>query len=80
MSPAQLAIASVRAKGTAEHMTITPPWVSHARTAHGHVASLDLSLDASEIAALEAALPAAKSAGTRYAAAMMAMPDSERSD
>src|SRR5438128_2622915 len=42
------------------------------------LSSLDVSLDASEIAALEAAVPASRVAGTRYPEAQMAILDSEK--
>jgi len=40
--------------------------------------SLEVSLDAAEVAALEAAVPASRVEGTRYAAAHMALLDSEK--
>jgi len=42
------------------------------------LAALDVSLSPSEVAALEAAVPAAEVAGTRYPAPLMATLDSER--
>jgi aryl-alcohol dehydrogenase-like predicted oxidoreductase len=42
------------------------------------LSGLDVSLSADEVATLEAAVPAAEVAGTRYAAPLMAMLDSER--
>jgi len=42
------------------------------------LAGLDVSLSASEVAALEAAVPASQVAGTRYPDAAMATLDSER--
>jgi aryl-alcohol dehydrogenase-like predicted oxidoreductase len=79
VSSAQLAIAWVRAKGAAQDVTIVP--VMGARTRKqiaDALASLDVSLDASEIASLEAAVPASQVAGTRYPEAHMAMLDSEK--
>jgi aryl-alcohol dehydrogenase-like predicted oxidoreductase len=79
VSSAQLAVAWVRAKGAAQGVTILP--VMGARTRKQIVdalSSLDVSLDASEVASLEAAVPASQVAGTRYPEAHMAMLDSER--
>jgi len=79
-SSAQLAIAWVRAKGAAQNVTIIP--TMGARTCkqlEDALSSLDIALDASEIAALEAAVPASHVAGTRYPEDHMAMLDSERS-
>ena len=79
VSPAQLAIAWVQAKGAAQNVTILP--TIGARTRKQLVdalSSLDVSLDASEIAALEAAVPASRVAGTRYPEAQMAILDSEK--
>ncbi len=79
MSSAQLAIAWVRAKAAAQNVTIIP--LMGARTRKHLVdalSSLDVSLNASEVASLEAALPAGQVAGTRYAEALMAMLDSEK--
>lgn len=79
VSPAQLAIAWVRAKGAAQGVTIVP--VMGARTRKQlteALSSLDVSLDASEVASLEAAVPASQVAGTRYPEAQMAMLDSEK--
>jgi len=79
VSPAQLAIAWVRAKGATQNVTIIP--TIGARTRRQLVdalSSLDVSLDASEIAALEAAVPASRVAGTRYPETQMAILDSEK--
>ncbi|HJQ27361.1 MAG TPA: aldo/keto reductase [Blastocatellia bacterium] len=79
VTAAQLAIAWVRAKGAAQGVTIIP--TIGARTRQHLVdalPSLDVSLDASEVAALETAVPASQVAGTRYAEDHMAMLDSER--
>jgi aryl-alcohol dehydrogenase-like predicted oxidoreductase len=76
---AQLAIAWVRAKGAAQHVTIVP--TLGARTRHQlneALAALELALTPAELAALEATVPASAVAGTRYPAQMMAQLDSER--
>ncbi|UQA60549.1 aldo/keto reductase [Polyangium aurulentum] len=79
VSPAQLAIAWVRAKGAAQSVTIVPTMGARTRKQLADtLSSLDVSLDASEVAALEAAVPASEVAGTRYAEAMMATLDSEK--
>lgn len=79
VSSAQLAIAWVRAKGTAQNVTIIPTIGARKRRQLADaLSSLDVSLDASEIAALETAVPASQVAGTRYAEAQMAVLDSER--
>jgi len=79
VSPAQLAIAWVRARSAAEEVTIVPTMGSRTRK---HIAealgSLDVSLDASDVAALEAAVPAGQVAGARYGEAQLAALDSER--
>jgi aryl-alcohol dehydrogenase-like predicted oxidoreductase len=79
VSPAQLAIAWVRAKGAAQNVTIIPTLGARTRKQIvDAVASVDVSLDASETSALEAAVPASQVAGTRYPEALMATLDSER--
>ena len=79
VSPAQLAIAWVRAKGAAQNVTILPTLGSRTREQlREALASLEVSLDALELALLEAAVPASQVAGTRYPAAGMATLDSER--
>jgi aryl-alcohol dehydrogenase-like predicted oxidoreductase len=79
VSPAQLAIAWVRAKGTVQNVTIIPTLGARTRKQLADALSgLDVSLDTSDIAALEAALPASQVAGTRYPEAAMATLDSER--
>jgi aryl-alcohol dehydrogenase-like predicted oxidoreductase len=79
VTPAQLAIAWVRAKSGAQGITIIPTLGTRtpAQLADA-LAGLDVSLSADEVATLEAAVPAAEVAGTRYAAPLMAMLDSER--
>ena len=79
LSPAQLAIAWVRAKASAQNVVIVP--TIGARTRKQLVdalSSLDVSLDASDVAYLEAAVPASQVAGTRYPEVQMATLDSER--
>src|SRR5262249_38329558 len=67
VSPAQLAIAWVRAKAAAQNVTIIPTMGARTRKQLiDAVSSLDVSLDASEVALLEAAVPASQVAGTRY--------------
>lgn len=79
VKPAQLAIAWVRAKAAAQQVTIiptlgarTPAQLADALT------GLAITLDPAEVARLEAAVPAAEVAGSRYAAPAMATLDSER--
>jgi aryl-alcohol dehydrogenase-like predicted oxidoreductase len=79
VTPAQLAIAWARAKGAAQGVTIVPTIGARTRKQiNDALASLAIALDASEIAALETAVPASQVAGTRYPQAMMAMLDSEK--
>src|SRR5262245_7774541 len=79
VSPAQLAIAWVRAKGAAQKVTIIPTiGARRRRQLADALSSLDVFLDPSEVAALEAAVPASQVAGTRYPEAQMAILDSER--
>jgi aryl-alcohol dehydrogenase-like predicted oxidoreductase len=79
VSPARLAVAWVRAKGAAQDVTIVPTMGARTR-AHlaDALSALDVSLDAAEVAALEAAVPASQVAGTRYPGPAMATLDSER--
>jgi aryl-alcohol dehydrogenase-like predicted oxidoreductase len=79
VTPAQLAIAWVRAKSTAQGVTIVPTLGSRTRSQLSDtLASLDVALDASAVAALEAAVPASRVAGARYPEAAMRTLDSER--
>ena len=79
MTPVQLAIAWVRAKALAQNVTIVPTLGSRTRAQLADVlASLDVTFDASEVAALEAAVPAERIVGARYPAPGMATLDSER--
>ena len=77
VSPVQLAIAWVRAKGAAQNVTIIPTIGARTRRQLVDALSSPMSPDASEIAALEAAVPASRVAGTRYPEAQMATLDSE---
>ena len=79
VSPAQLAIAWVRAKGAALGVTVIP--TIGARTPQqiaDAVAALAVTLTPAEVAALESAIPAEAIAGDRYPAPQMAHLDSER--
>jgi aryl-alcohol dehydrogenase-like predicted oxidoreductase len=79
VSPAQLAIAWVRAKGAACGVTIVPTMGARTRAQLSDALSgLAVTLEASEVAALEAAVPASEVAGTRYPAPAMAALDSEK--
>jgi aryl-alcohol dehydrogenase-like predicted oxidoreductase len=77
VTPAQLALAWVRAKGAAQNVTIIPTIGARTRQ---HLAdalpALDITLNAAELATLEAAM--SDVAGTRYPAPMMAHLDSEK--
>jgi aryl-alcohol dehydrogenase-like predicted oxidoreductase len=78
VKPAQLAVAWVRARGAAQHVTIIPTVGARTRTQLADaLAGLDITLTPADLAELEAAVPAAEVAGTRYAAPMMANLDSE---
>jgi len=75
VTPAQLAIAWVRAKGS----SIVPLLGARTRAQLADaIAALDIVLAPDEVAALEAAVPADAIAGTRYAEAQMRHLDSER--
>jgi aryl-alcohol dehydrogenase-like predicted oxidoreductase len=79
VTSAQLAMAWVRAKGIAQGVTIVPLLGARTRSQiRDAVASLGIVLDASELASLEAAVPASRVAGARYPEAGMATLDSER--
>lgn len=82
VTPAQLAIAWVRAKSAAANAPTAPivPLIG-ARTPaqiNDAIDALAITLTPSEVNALEAAVPASAIAGTRYAAPMMALLDSEK--
>jgi aryl-alcohol dehydrogenase-like predicted oxidoreductase len=79
VTPAQLAIAWVRAKGAALGVTVIP--TIGARTPRQLLDAVDalaVELSPAEVAALEVAVPADAVAGARYPAPMMAHLDSER--
>jgi len=79
VTPAQLAIAWVRAKGVIQNVTIVPILGARTRVQLADaLAGLEVGLTVDEVATLEAAVPAAQVAGTRYATPMMASLDSER--
>ncbi|PVX85616.1 aldo/keto reductase [Paraburkholderia unamae] len=79
VTPAQLAIAWVRARGAALGVTIVPTLGARTRAQLADViASLDVSLDAAEVAALEQAVPASAVVGTRYPEAWLHTIDSEK--
>lgn len=78
-TPAQLAIAYVCAKGRAQHVTVIPTMGARTpKQLDDSLAGMAIELSQSEVAALEAAVPADQVAGTRFAAAQMAMLDSEK--
>jgi aryl-alcohol dehydrogenase-like predicted oxidoreductase len=79
VTPAKLAIAWARAKGTALGVTVVPTLGSRTRAQLADtLASLDVSLDATELAALEKAVPASEVVGTRYPEAWLCTIDSEK--
>jgi|GEM_PF-175380 len=79
VTPSQLAIAWVRAKGAAQNVTVIPTLGARTRKQLAEALSgLDIELNPSELAELEAAVPAEQVAGTRYPAPMMATLDSEK--
>jgi aryl-alcohol dehydrogenase-like predicted oxidoreductase len=79
VTPSQLAIAWVIAKGGAQKVTVIPTMgmrtQKHVDDAFG---ALAIKLSADDLAALEKAVPASEVAGTRYPAAMMHTLDSEK--
>jgi aryl-alcohol dehydrogenase-like predicted oxidoreductase len=79
VTPAQLAIAWVRAKGAQQGITVIPTLGARTRAQLADaLAGLDVTLTVDDVAALEAAVPAASVAGTRYPGPAMANLDSER--
>ena len=69
----------MRAKGIAQNVTIVPTIGARTRAQLADaLAGLDVTLTPTEVAALEAAVPATAVAGTRYVAPQMAMLDSEK--
>src|SRR6187402_1142853 len=78
-TPAQLAVAWVRAKGAAQGVTVIPTMGARTRKQlEDALAGLAITLAPSDIAEIEAAIPAEEIAGTRYPAPMMATLDSEK--
>jgi aryl-alcohol dehydrogenase-like predicted oxidoreductase len=76
---AALAMAWVRAKAASHGVTVVPTIGARTRKQiTDALASLDVSLDMADVAALEAAVPANQIAGTRYGQEQMAVLDSER--
>lgn len=79
ITPAQLAIAWVRARGAALGVTIVPTLGARTRAQLADViASLDVSLDGAEVAALDEAVPESAVVGTRYPEAWLHAIDSEK--
>jgi aryl-alcohol dehydrogenase-like predicted oxidoreductase len=79
VSPAQLAIDWVRAKAAEQGVTIVPTMGARTRQQLSEtLTALEVSLDASEVAEVEAAVPAAEVVGTRYPDVLMGSLDSER--
>lgn len=79
VTPTQLAVAWVRAKGAAQNVTVIPTMGARTRPQlNDALAGLEVSLSPADLAAIEAAIPASEVAGTRYPAAMMAHLDSEK--
>ncbi|MDC0682716.1 aldo/keto reductase [Sorangium atrum] len=79
VTPAQLAIAWVRAKGAAQGVTVIPTMGARTRKQlEDALAGLEIALAPSDLAEIEAAVPADEIAGARYPAPMMAMLDSEK--
>jgi aryl-alcohol dehydrogenase-like predicted oxidoreductase len=79
ITPAQLAIAWVRAKGMAHDVTIVPTVGARTRAQLADaLAGLEVTLTPPEVAALETAVPASQVAGTRYAPPQMTTLDSEK--
>lgn len=79
VTPAQLAIAWVRAKGAELGITVIPTIGARSpRQIADAVAAIAVTLTPAEVAALATAVPAAAVAGERYPAQQMAHLDSER--
>ena len=79
VTPAQLAITWVRARGMALGITMIPTLGARTRAQLADViASLEVSLDATDVAAIEQAVPASAVVGTRYPEAMLSTIDSEK--
>ncbi|MEU5688709.1 aldo/keto reductase [Streptomyces venezuelae] len=78
VSVAQTAIAWVLAQGTPHGASIVPLVGARTRTRLDEaLGALDVTLDAADLAAIEAAVPAGAAAGARYPEAQMAHLDSE---
>jgi aryl-alcohol dehydrogenase-like predicted oxidoreductase len=79
VTPAQLALAWVRAKGSALGVTVVPTIGARTRAQlEDAVSGVDVVLSSAELTELEAAVPASEVAGTRYPAEQMGHLDSER--
>ncbi len=79
VTPAQLAIAWVRAKGEAQGVMVIPTvGARKPEQLRDALGALDVSLTKDDLAAIEAAVPASQVAGTRYPAPMMGGLDSEK--
>ncbi len=79
VTPVQLAVGYVRAKAAAQGVTLVPTLGARTRAQlDDTLSALSVTLSPEEIAAVEAAAPAAEVAGTRYAEALMKHLDSER--
>jgi aryl-alcohol dehydrogenase-like predicted oxidoreductase len=79
VKPAQLAIAWVRAKAAAQRVTVVPTMGARTRVQLADaLAGLEVTLTPAEVSEIEAAVPAAAVAGTRYATQLMAHLDSEK--
>ncbi len=79
ITPAQLAIAWVRAKARAAGVTLVPTMGARTRKHLDELfGALAIELSPSEVTALETAVPASAIAGTRYAEMQMKTLDSER--
>jgi aryl-alcohol dehydrogenase-like predicted oxidoreductase len=79
VTPAQLAIAWVRAKGETQGVTVIPTvGARKPEQLRDALGALDMVLTTKDLAAIEAAIPASEVVGTRYPAPMMGLLDSER--
>jgi aryl-alcohol dehydrogenase-like predicted oxidoreductase len=79
VTPTQLAVAWVRAKGAAQGVTVIPTMGARTRQQIADaIAGLDVTLTPADLAEIEAAVPAGEIAGTRYPVPLMAMLDSEK--
>ena len=79
VTPAQLAIAWVRARGMALGVTMVPTLGARTRAQLADViASLNVFLNATDVAVLEQAVPASAVVGTRYPEAWLSTIDSEK--